>query len=689
MRSIWLLTTEFPPYHGGGIATYSAKMADLFAERGVSTTVFVTDWRLEEPLAEDEYRGHRVIRFHPERLVGDIGLRHTAPVAYGFKTLVLREIERTGPPDIIEAQDYQAPAYFLLTEKLARNPLLARVPIAVMLHSPEYVVRPANLMTTFRFPEFWSDEMERFCIRAADAVWTPSRYVTEHLGPEFGGVKTSLIRNPFALETMPEPSARRSGFFFFGRVQILKGVLETLEAYQNLAAGGFNEPLQFIGGDSHFHARGMSVMDYIRKRYRKLVDNGSIVFHGLKPREEALSLLRSARVVLTPSKYENFPYAVLEAMALERVVVCSKQGGQSEILEHMKNAVVFDHAVRGDMARKIEQAFSLSDAQMTELGRNARLTVARECNPDTFLARKTAVVEQTIADHRPPAERRTYPFLRIEQPSAPARRIEPGATPGLVSIIIPYFNLGAFVDDAIRSVRESHHANWEIVVANSESTDPGSVVKFYQLMGRYADDPRMRFELIEDRGLAFSRNEGARLARGEHLLFLDPDDVLHPDYIGRCVAILDTYQNVGAVGSWVQSFEGSTGRWPTWNTEPPYILFHNCINTASMMFRRSVFLACAKNDVGMFVGMEDYEAMIRMVGAGYGAVAIPDFLFRYRVRADSMMRTLIKINDVYSYERIAQNNKQLFERFATSIVGLLNGNGPGFRHDNPLVEAPL
>ena len=163
------------------------------------------------------------------------------------------------------------------------------------------------------------------------------------------------------------------------------------------------------------------------------------------------------------------------------------------------------------------------------------------------------------------------------------------------------------------------------------------------------------------------------------------NDLVHPHYYSRAVQILESYRNVGFVGAWVKYFGEGQGNFIGWNTEPPYILFHNCMNTASMVARKRVFLARGMNSTKMKVGMEDYESMIRMVSAGFGGVVIPELLFEYRVRADSMMRSFNRKNDIYCYEMIAELNADFLKKHALAVINLLNANGPGYSHDNPLV----
>lgn len=688
----WLLTTEFPPHHGGGISTYCDETAALMSGLGFAVTVFVADWKMAAQSEVSSRESIRVIRFNPEALAAGTHLTGTALLAYGFKEAVRQEAAAHGLADIIEAQDYLGIAYFLLQEKRSLADWIASVPICISLHSPEFAVRAFNEDVSYRFPKFWTDELERFCIRAADAIWTPSLRVMEALGPEFHDLKARLIRNPFRpLLRDADAEYSRAGLYYFGRLQPLKGISEALEAYSRLVADGFQEPLNLVGGDARHPMTGHSVIETVSKKHKHLFDQGFIRIHGLVSHENAFKLLANARLVMMPSRYENFPYAVIEAMSLGRVVLCSRQSGASEIIEHGENGFLFDHANPNELEARLRDAWSMSDAELDGIGRRAAASVETTCDPSVIARQKQEGIEEALRTHVPPRTQKQFPFIRVGR-SAPADHEalpEMAHLDGMLSVVVPYFNMGRYIDEALESLLACDYHTLEILVCNAESTDAASIAKFYTLQTRFEGDPRFKFFNVPDRGLAHSRNDGVLRARGEYVTFLDPDDKVRPTYYSRAVQILETYRNVGFVGRWVQYFEGSTGRFIGWNPEPPYVLFHNTMNTASMVARRRVYHQHGMNDIGMIVGMEDYESMIRMVAAGFGGVVIPDVLFDYRVRSDSMMRGFNRLNDVYSYERIAARNGALFREHAAGIVGLLNANGPGFKHDNPLIEVLL
>ena len=688
MIQFWLLTTEFPPYVGGGIGTYCSELSACATPAGIDLTVFVSDWSFEQRTTVSRQDTVTVVRFNPSQVCNLPGIIGVAQLAHAFYQVVLERIEQVGTPDIIEAQDYLAISYFLLQNKLTTHSVLDDIPICLTLHTPEYIGLSINAAAMFHLPDFWVGEMERFCINAADAVWAPSRLITANIGDEFRQKPITLVRNPFRVPISEEPAQSDQGLYYFGRIQYRKGVHRLIEAYAQLVDEGLNIPLTLVGGDATYPATGGSMMEYLKKRYQCLVEADLLRFTGLLPREEAMVRLRYARVVVMPSIFENYAYTVLEAMALQRVVVTSSNTGHSEIIGHDVSGFLFDHNDRNSLRETLRQALALDEARRTIVGRNARAAVIAASDPARIAAQKAELAWEAIERRGEASRRRQFPFVRIDPPEPlPSEALASVQQPGLLSIVIPFFNLGSLLQEAIENADASDYPHKEILVLNASSTAASSIATFYQLRDHYANQAHIRFEHVADFGLADTRNRGAERAWGEFLTFLDPDDLAQSDYYSRAIAVLQRYDNVGVVGCWVKYFEGDTGQWITWNAEPPYFLFHNLINTASVVFRRAVFQAYGRNDLAMFVGMEDYEAMVRMVSHGYGAVALPHFLFNYRVRADSMMRKLNRYNDIYSYERIAHNNAVLFAKHAVAIAGLLNANGPGYKHDNPMLQA--
>jgi glycosyltransferase involved in cell wall biosynthesis len=104
----------------------------------------------------------------------------------------------------------------------------------------------------------------------------------------------------------------------------------------------------------------------------------------------------------------------------------------------------------------------------------------------------------------------------------------------LVSVIVPCYNQGRFLAEALDSVQAQTHPHWECIIVNDGSTDETSSVA-----RRYAGrDARFKYVEQENRGLPGARNRGLREISGEYLQFLDSDDVIDAAKLELQLALL-------------------------------------------------------------------------------------------------------------------------------------------------------
>ena len=105
-----------------------------------------------------------------------------------------------------------------------------------------------------------------------------------------------------------------------------------------------------------------------------------------------------------------------------------------------------------------------------------------------------------------------------------------------VSVVIPVYNVGGYIEDAIKSVLAQTYKDIEILVIDDRGTDD-SIEKVRSLM---ADNPNIRvITNPSNLGLAASRNEGLKEAAGDYIYFLDGDDMIVPDALERLLSIAE------------------------------------------------------------------------------------------------------------------------------------------------------
>lgn len=130
---------------------------------------------------------------------------------------------------------------------------------------------------------------------------------------------------------------------------------------------------------------------------------------------------------------------------------------------------------------------------------------------------------------------------------------QPASSPK-VSVVVPTFNVARYVGRCLASVRAQTLSDWECIVVDDGSTD-GTPERI-----RQAADPRIRLIAQSNKGVSTARNAGLADATGTYLLFLDGDDLLHPEALSRLSAHLDAYPDaVAAYGTvWAIFEDGSS-----------------------------------------------------------------------------------------------------------------------------------
>src|SRR5688572_19309459 len=118
------------------------------------------------------------------------------------------------------------------------------------------------------------------------------------------------------------------------------------------------------------------------------------------------------------------------------------------------------------------------------------------------------------------------------------------------SVIIPTYNYGRFVREAIESVQRQTVQDFEIIVIDDGSTDDTQEVL------RGIADPRLRIYRTENRGLSAARTEGLRHTRGEFIAFLDSDDRWRPEKLELQLAMMEREPDLGAVFTNLVQFKG-------------------------------------------------------------------------------------------------------------------------------------
>ena len=199
----------------------------------------------------------------------------------------------------------------------------------------------------------------------------------------------------------------------------------------------------------------------------------------------------------------------------------------------------------------------------------------------------------------------------------------------LVSIVIPCYNPGEWLLDAVASARAQTHPRIEIVLVD-DGTDQADGLDYIRSAATRVD----LFLEQANLGLPAARNAGMRAAGGRFVLPLDADDLLDPRYVAECVVAMSA-PDPAFVYSDCRVFGGRHYV----DTLPEYNLYNlldrNFLTYAALISKDDWELA-GGYDESMRLGYEDWEFWLRLGAANRFGRRLPQALFRYRKRKGSL-----------------------------------------------------
>lgn len=225
----------------------------------------------------------------------------------------------------------------------------------------------------------------------------------------------------------------------------------------------------------------------------------------------------------------------------------------------------------------------------------------------------------------------------------------------LVSIVMPAYNCESYLMDAIDSVINQTHLNWELLVIDDGSEDNTlNIIKDFA-----KKECRIKWiENIENIGVSETRNKGISLSRGKWIAFLDSDDIWESNKLEEQLKVAKKtnmeflFTGSSYIDDQSKPFKGIF--------EVPEIISYkklrnqNVISCSSVLIKKRFFdnIKMENDDIH-----EDYAVWLRILKTGILAYGINKPLLIYRISRDSKSGNKIKtIKMTYKVFRLVGNN---------------------------------
>ncbi len=219
----------------------------------------------------------------------------------------------------------------------------------------------------------------------------------------------------------------------------------------------------------------------------------------------------------------------------------------------------------------------------------------------------------------------------------------------LVSIIIPSYNQGRFLERTIRSVLEQEYPSLELIVVDGESDDCSKEIikKYSDSLSWWCSEP--------DEGQTDAINKGIGRSRGDLIAWLNADDCLMPGTLARVTRFMNQRPEVDVVYGHrilIDENDFEIGRWILPPHDKKIIKWVDYIPQETLFWRRSAWESVGGYLDKSFCFAMDWELLLRFNTADLGIYRMPFFLGLFRVHADQKTATQMDSTGLAEIERL-------------------------------------
>ena len=620
MVKICFVTSELSPFTQGGIGVLIQNLILEYECENVDFHVLsVDEWQVDEVSFSTIYPEVKYWRVHD--LMGELSPVLNPPessftthqwhyksyqAAKALQQLALRGVEF----DIVEFPDWGGLAFCSCQEKLLGNWNKTR--ISIRLHSTDSILRQGQPVMGSANAAHLAD-LERKALRDADIIVAHLYTVAEATKAHFGFDESWLTRVRIDAPPINMEAENYSTVFHENTPICFPSKIQDLKRPEVFLKGAlaFLKETPEYKGDIIFIAHLMD--QRLKKRLISRIPPqyfDRISFHVQSTGKARMALL-SKGISVFPSPFESFCLAAYEASALGGWVVLNVENPAFADETNWKageNCLKFDGTALS-LAESLGQAWRQRNS--------LRLTPVRHEATDSpyFLSVSEPLRKPEISFEKQP----------------------------LVSVIVPYFNMGRYIERTLRSVLSSTYLNIEVIVIDDCSDDSYSQMVLTRLSAVKSFARVRVISAPTNVGLPAARNIGIRASHGKYIFTIDSDDLIRHDFIEVAVLALERNPDFSLVipQTAFVSDEASVSNLKVID-HAIFVgealrsgSFCNRFSTASSLGTRVLYQEFSYDE--NLTSYEDWDFYSRAAWAGKRFIVTSDVFFYYRRRPGSMI----------------------------------------------------
>lgn len=247
------------------------------------------------------------------------------------------------------------------------------------------------------------------------------------------------------------------------------------------------------------------------------------------------------------------------------------------------------------------------------------------------------------------------------------RGVAPPVKP-MASAVVSHYNLERYLPACLESLRRQT-LPVEVVLVDDGSSPAGLAV----VEEEARRDPRLKVVRQTNQGLWAARNAGIAACSGELVLIVDADNLMRPRMVEVLSEALLRRPEADAAVPAFRAFADEDGRtlfhYCPVEADAAPLFIANVAGDACALHRRSALLAVGGfREAGTTQGaLEDWDLWLRYIAAGRATAVVPQVLFDYRVREESLLRRRSRMEQLHGYFEVASAHPAVLAKVSHEV----------------------
>lgn len=539
----------------GGIGTYTRLLLSLFKKSTYNIVIFTDNKYMNE--LGNSFENIKIIYTEKTKIPNNI-VPEELIYSYKLYRTIYRFLQ-SNEINIIEMPDYLAEGYFT-TMAAAMN--IINVKTAIRLHSPLFMLDDDNENLDVRLSKEKIKLSEMHTLLCCNYILYGNDNMKKRVFSYFNKNEQTLLNqkslkilHPYTLldniKTNDEHPNNIVAIGYIGRLEWRKGVDLLVKNFIRYIQRNPTSRLELnlFGKDTDTAYNG-SVLKYLKSICHGF--ESKIIFHGYHPQEELFNLIKKCNALIFPSRFENYPNALMETYHLCVPTFVSKYGGMSEISECFKNIYPFDPLNDNDFYRIFESI----DRGVSKISEDYTLKI-EELNNSII---------------------NSYTKLFLSPSSATLmKELLPECT-----IIIPHYNDSSNLIKNITRYKRYLQRSFPKILIVDDGSEQDEINKLYNFINSFNNISMLK---NQKSGPLSARLLGAEAARTPYILFMDSDDYVNLHALNCILNFLDANKYAYLVTGLMQCYGKEKHSWMPSVANLFTLLYENCSHSGLVLKR--------------------------------------------------------------------------------------------------------